>query len=77
MNKILKNEKKNFDKIRSNYLISTIISFLSISDAKKGLILNRRFRKILLEENEKLLKEIEELTYGFDKFKLFDLNNIL
>ena len=77
MNKILKNEKKNFDKIRSNYLISTIISFLSISDAKKGLILNRRFRKILLEENEKLLKEIEELTYGFDKFKLFDLNNNL
>ena len=77
MNKNNKNEIHFFEKIRTNYLIQLILSFLSISDAKKSVLINKRFKKILLDDNQQLLKEIGELTYGFDKFQTFNSNNNL
>ncbi len=77
MNKNIKNERHFFEKIRTNYLIQLILSFLSISDAKKSVLINKRFKQILLDDNQKLLKEIGELTYGFDKFQTFYSKNNL
>ncbi len=77
MNKNIKNERHFFEKIRTNYIIQLILSFLSISDAKKSVLINKRFNQILLDDNQKLLKEIGELTYGFDKFQNFNSKNNL
>ena len=56
-----------FNKIHQSEIIISIFTYLSISNVKNLLYVNKKFRNLLLKNDQHVLKEIGYLTYGLNK----------
>jgi hypothetical protein len=60
-------DKHGFDRIRTNFLLTEIFSFLNLSNVKVLLFVNKRFKNHLLKNDNQNLRTIGNFTYGLSK----------